>query len=125
VNLYIGFATGGTHDYFGCVAGRFIGRISPVNRRCGAEHAGTGPRRRRYPTPGAQDGGVGRGHANASIEEALRLSAVRYKAAGYLIGDPVGAGSGLHLERCQAKRSMLTRDAVPLAAPAWKGYPGR
>ena len=85
INLYIGFATGGTYDYFGRVAGRFIGRHIPGNPTVVAQNMpGTGSlQAANYLYAQAPRDGTAWGVVTQTlaIEEALRSPAVRYKAA--------------------------------------------
>src|SRR5262249_44334355 len=85
VNLYIGFATGGTYDYFGRVAARFIGRHIPGNPTVVVQNMpGTGSlQAANYLYAQAPRDGTAWGVVTQTlaIEEALRSPAVRYKAA--------------------------------------------
>jgi len=83
INLYIGYAPGGTYDYFGRLSGRFIGkhiRGSPTTVVQNMPGAGSLQAANYSLCPCPQDGTAwGVVTQTLAIEEALRSPAVRYK----------------------------------------------
>src|SRR3954453_19782059 len=87
INLYIGFAPGGTYDYFGRVVGRFIGKHIPGNPTVVAQTMqGSGSLQAanfifaQAPKDGTAWGVVTQ---TVALEEALRSPGVHYKAAEF------------------------------------------
>src|SRR5215470_6391346 len=87
VNLYIGFAPGGTYDYFGRQVGRFIGRYIPGNPTVVVQTmAGAGSLQAanflyaQAPRDGTAWGVVTQ---TLALEEALRSPGAHYKAAEF------------------------------------------
>jgi tripartite-type tricarboxylate transporter receptor subunit TctC len=87
VNLYIGFAPGGTYDYFGRLVGRFMGTHIPgVPTIVVQSMPGTGSlQAANYLYAQAPRDGTAWGVVTQTLalEEALRSPAVRYKAAEF------------------------------------------
>jgi len=87
INLYIGFAPGGTYDYFGRIVGRFIGRHIPGNPTVIVQTmAGAGSLQAanflyaQAPKDGTAWGVVTQ---TLALEEALRSPGAHYKAAEF------------------------------------------
>jgi tripartite-type tricarboxylate transporter receptor subunit TctC len=87
INLYIGFAPGGTYDYFGRVVGRFIGKHIPGNPTVVAQTMqGAGSLQAanfifaQAPKDGTAWGVVTQ---TLALEEALRSAGAHYKAAEF------------------------------------------
>ena len=87
INLYIGFAPGGTYDYFGRMVGRFIGRHIPGNPTVIVQTmAGAGSLQAanflyaQAPKDGTAWGVVTQ---TLALEEALRSPGAHYKAAEF------------------------------------------
>ena len=87
INLYIGFAPGGTYDYFGRVVGRFIGKHIPGNPTVVAQTMqGAGSLQAanflfaQAPKDGTAWGVVTQ---TLALEEALRSPGAHYKAAEF------------------------------------------
>jgi tripartite-type tricarboxylate transporter receptor subunit TctC len=87
INLYIGFAPGGTYDYFGRLVGRFIGKHIPGNPTVVAQTMqGAGSLQAanfifaQAPKDGTAWGVVTQ---TVALEEALRSPGVHYKAAEF------------------------------------------
>jgi len=87
INLYIGFAPGGTYDYFGRMVSRFIGRYIPGNPTVIAQTmAGAGSLQAanflyaQAPRDGTAWGVVTQ---TLALEEALRSPGAHYKAAEF------------------------------------------
>src|SRR5262245_66606870 len=87
VNLYIGFAPGGTYDYFGRMVGRFIGRHIPGNPTVVVQTmAGAGSLQAanflyaQAPRDGTAWGVVTQ---TLALEEALRSPGAHYRAAEF------------------------------------------
>src|SRR4051794_21392602 len=88
INLYIGFAPGGTYDYFGRQVGRFIGRHIPGNPAVVVQTmAGAGSLQAanflyaQAPKDGTAWGVVTQ---TLALEEALRSPGAHYKAAEFI-----------------------------------------
>jgi len=87
INLYIGFAPGGTYDYFGRVVGRFIGKHIPGNPTVVVQTmqgAGSLQAANFLYTQAPKDGTAwGVVTQTLALEEALRSPGAHYKAAEF------------------------------------------
>jgi tripartite-type tricarboxylate transporter receptor subunit TctC len=87
VNLYIGFAAGGTYDYYSRILARFIGKHIPGNPTIVAHNqpgAGSLALANFLYAVAPKDGtALGMITQNTAIEEVLRTPGVRYKAAEF------------------------------------------
>ena len=87
INLYVGFAPGGTYDYYSRLVGRFIGRHIPGNPTivvqsmpgAGSLHAANFL----YAVAPKDGTAIGMITQNAAIEEVLRSPGVQYRAAEF------------------------------------------
>jgi hypothetical protein len=122
-SIYIGFATGGTYDYFGRVAGRFIGRHIPGNPTVVAQHArDRKPAGGNYLTPGPRDG-TAWGVVTQTLVSRRRCAHPRCatRQRSYLDRPHlVGAGSVFHLENVEARTIEDARlYETPVTGTGW------
>ena len=87
INLYIGFGPGGTYDYYGRLAARYLGRYLPGEPTVVAQSmpGSGGLRAANYLFSAAPKDGTAIGviPQTAAIEDALRNPGVQYKAAEF------------------------------------------
>jgi len=134
INLYIGFAAGGTYDYYSRLFARFVGKHIPGHPTVVAQNmpgAGSFQAANFLYAVAPKDGtALGMITQVAAIEEALRSPGVQYKSAEF---NWIGRMSGtveVHFTWKTSKAKTIedaTRYEIPLAGTRFKvisGYPG-
>jgi tripartite-type tricarboxylate transporter receptor subunit TctC len=111
INLYVGFAPGGTYDYYSRLVARHMGRHIPGNPTIVAHSmpgAGSLQAANFLYAVAPKDGtAIGMITQNAAIEEVLRSPGVQYKAAEF---NWIGRVSGIleiHFTRKTSKAKMI------------------
>jgi tripartite-type tricarboxylate transporter receptor subunit TctC len=127
INLYIGFAPGGTYDYYSRLVARFIGRHIPGNPTIVAQSmpgAGSFQAANFLYAVAPRDGtAMGMITQNAAIEEVLRSPGVQYKAAEF---NWIGRVSGI-LEvhfTWKTSKAKIVEDAMQHEIPIAGTGPG-